>query len=204
MNARGPKVRISRRLGIALTPKANKVMQRRSNPPGQHGNAQGKQDKGTDYKRHLIEKQRLRAQYHINEQQMTEYVRKAIQQKGNPVDNLIRMLESRLDAVVYRAGLARTIYATKQLIAHGHFLINGKKADFSSQRVRVRDVVSVRPASRQLQPFIEAAEEMVAKPTLTYLERSKEEMSARLLYLPKAEEVPVLCEVPLVIEYYSR
>jgi len=204
MNTRGPKIRLSRQLGIQLTPKADKYMKRKSNPPGQHGAAKGRYGKGTDYKRHLMEKQRLRAQYNVEEKQTGEYVRKAIRKPGNPVDNLIRMFETRLDAIMYRAGLARTIYATQQLISHGHVLVNGKKVDIPSQHLKVSDVVSVKEASRKLQPFVEAAEEMPAKPTVAYLERSKEEMSAKLLYFPKAEEVPVICEIPLVIEYYSR
>jgi small subunit ribosomal protein S4 len=204
MNQRASIVRLSRQLGIALTPKADKLMQRRPYPPGQHGEAKGKAGKASDYKRHLMEKQRLRAQYNIEEQQMGEYIRQAIQKKGNPVDNIIQMLETRLDAVVYRSGLARTIYAARQSIVHGHVLVNGKRVDIPSMRLRVNEVVSVKEASRRMQPFVEAAEEMVARPTLPYLERSKETMSARLVYLPKAEEVPVICEIPLVIEYYSR
>jgi len=204
MNQRASKVRLSRQLGIALTPKADKLMQRRPYPPGQHGEAKGKAGKASDYKRHLMEKQRLRAQYNIEEQQMGEYIRKAIQRKGNPVDNIIQMLETRLDTVVYRSGLARTIFAARQGIVHGHVLVNGKRVDIPSMRLRVNEVVSVKEASRRMQPFVEAAEEMVARPTLPYLERSKETMSARLVYLPKAEEVPVICVIPLVIEYYSR
>jgi small subunit ribosomal protein S4 len=204
MNQRASKVRLSRQLGIALTPKADKLMQRRPYPPGQHGEAKGKAGKASDYKRHLMEKQRLRAQYNIEEQQMGDYIRQAIQKKGNPVDNIIQMLETRLDAVVYRSGLARTIYAARQSIVHGHVLVNGKGVDIPSMRLRVNEVVSVKEASRRMQPFVEAAEEMVARPALPYLERSKETMSARIVYLPKAEEVPVICEIPLVIEYYSR
>ena len=204
MKARGPKVRLSRQLGIQLTPKADKVMKKRSYPPGQHGEAKSKFAKGSDYKRHLMEKQRLRAQYNIEERQMRIYVRKAMQKKGNPVDHIIQILESRLDAIVYHAGLARTIYAAQQVISHGHILVNGRKVDIPSQRLKVNDVVSVKESSRGTPPFVEAAEEMVAKPVLSYLERSKEEMSVKLRYLPKAEEVPILCEIPLVIEYYSR
>jgi len=204
MNTRGPKVRLSRQLGIQLTPKAEKCMKRRSYPPGQHGAAQDRRGKGTDYKRHLMEKQRLRAQYNVQEKQTAEYIRKAIQKRGNPVDNIIRMFETRLDAVVYRAGLARTIYAAQQLVSHGHVLVNGKEVNIRSQHLKVNDLVSVKERSRKLQPLVEAAEEMVARPTVSYLERSREQMSARLLYLPKAEEVPIICEIPLVIEYYSR
>jgi small subunit ribosomal protein S4 len=204
MNLRGPKVRLSRQLGILLTPKADKYMQRRPYPPGQHGKANSRLAKWSDYKRHLMEKQRLRAQYNVEERQLRKYVRRAVQKQGNPVDNLIRLLETRLDAVVYRAGLARTIYAAQQLISHGHILVNGQKVNISSQRLKVNDLVLVKESSRKLTPFVEAAEEMVARPNVSYLERSREEMRARLLHLPQPSEVPVLCELPLVIEFYSK
>ncbi len=203
MKSRGPKIRLSRQLGIPLTPKAGKALERRPNPPGQHGGTKDRA-KGSDYKRHLIEKQRLRAQYNIEEKQMGIYVKMAMQKKGNPVDTLIQLLESRLDAIVNRAGLSRTIYAAQQAISHGHILVNGKKVNISSQRLKPHDVVSVREKSRQMTPFVDAAAEMVARPTVPYLERSREEMSATLLYLPKLSEVPVLCEMPMVIEFYSR
>jgi small subunit ribosomal protein S4 len=203
MNTRGPKVRLSRQLGIALTPKAGKVMERRPNPPGQHGGSKDRQ-KGSDYKRHLMEKQRLRAQYNIEEKQMRNYVQMAMATKGNPVDSLIRILETRLDAVVYRAGLARTIYAAQQSIAHGHILVNGRRVDIPSQHLRPNDVVAVKESSRNLVPFVDAAAEMIARVTVPYLERSREEMTAKLLFYPSLSEVPVLCEMPMVIEFYSR
>ena len=98
MNMRGPKIRLSRQLGIALAPKAARALERRKNPPGQHGGTKDRL-KGSDYKRHLIEKQRLRAQYNIEEKQMRNYVKVAMQRRGNPVDSLIQLLETRLDAL---------------------------------------------------------------------------------------------------------
>ena len=203
MNRRGAKIRLSRQLGVAITPKAARALERRPNPPGQHGATKDRM-KGSDYKRHLIEKQRLRAQYNIEEKPMRNYVRTAMQRPGNPVDTLVQLLETRLDAVVYRAGLARTIYAAQQFISHGHIRVNGKKVDIPSQRLAVNDLVTVKEESRKLGPFVEAAAEMVARVTVSYLERSREQMSAKLLYIPKLSEVPVLCEMPMVIEFYSR
>jgi small subunit ribosomal protein S4 len=203
MNTRGAKVRLSRQLGIAITPKGGKSLDRRPNPPGQHGVSKDRM-KGSDYKKHLIEKQRLRAQYNIEEKQMRNYVRIAMQSPGNPVDSLVRLLETRLDAIVYRGGLARTIYAAQQLISHGHFLVNGRKAGISSQQLAVNDVVTVKEESRKLAPFAEAAAEMIARPVVPYLERSRENMSTKLLHVPGLSETPVLCEMPMVIEFYSR
>lgn len=203
MKTRGPKTRLSRQLGIALTPRAVRALERRPNPPGQHG-ALKERLKGSDYKRRLLEKQRLRAQYNIEEEQMRSYVQRAMRGRGNPVDSLIGLLESRLDAVVYRAGLARTIYAARQLISHGHILVNGRRADIPSQRIKSDEVVSVKQSSKSLVPFKEAAEEMVARISVPYLERSREKMEAKLLYIPRLSEVPVLCEMSMVIEFYSR
>ena len=172
MNMRGPKIRLSRQLGIALTPKAAMALERRKNPPGQHGGTKDRL-KGSDYKRHLIEKQRLRAQYNIEEKQMRNYVRAAMQKRGNPVDSLIQLLETRLDAVVYRAGLARTIYAAHQVISHGHILVNGKRVNVPSQRLAINDIVSVKEESLKLVAFVEAAAEMVARVTVPYLDSFK-------------------------------
>lgn len=147
-------------MGIAITLKGSRMLDRRPHPPGQHG-AKIDRRKGSDYKRDLLEKQRLRAQYNIEEKQMLNYVKRAMQRRENPVDALIALLETRLDAIVYRAGLARTIYQARQFVSHGHILVNGKKVNVSSQRLKANDIVAV-------------------------------------------AEVPLLCEMPLVIESYSR
>ncbi|MGA2402309.1 MAG: 30S ribosomal protein S4 [Syntrophobacteraceae bacterium] len=127
-----------------------------------------------------------------------------MQRPANPVDSLVQLLETRLDAIVSRAGLTRTIYSARQFISHGHILVNGKRVNIPSQRLRVNDLVSVKEESRKLVPFVEAAAEMVARPTVPYLERSREQMSVKLLYAPRLSEVPLLCEMPMVIEFYSR
>lgn len=203
MNYTGPKVKLSRRLGIALTPKAAQVMERRLYPPGQHGRQQ--QIKGrnpSDFKRQLLEKQKLRLQYNIHERQMRNYFRKASHRSGNTVDNLVQLLETRLDAVVLRAGLARTIYAARQYVTHGHILVNSQRVNLPAYRVKVEDVVSVKPKSHWLPCFANALASIAETPP--YLKTSKDEMSAQLLYLPPRHEVPVIGEVSLVIEYYSR
>ena len=128
----------------------------------------------------------------------------AMQRPGNPVDALVQLLETRLDAVVYRAGLARTIYQAQQFISHGHILVNSKRVNIPSQRLAVNDLVTVKEESAKLAPFVEAAADMVARAAVPYLERSREQMSAKLLYVPKLSEVPLLCEMPMVIEFYSR
>lgn len=196
----GPKVRISRKLGIPLTPKAAKVMDKKSYPPGQHGSAK-RRAKVTEYGRQLFEKQRLRLQYNVHERQMVAYFEKAARMLGNTGDLLIQLLESRLDAIVYRAGLARTIYSARQFVSHGHFTVNGKPVNVPAYRVKVNDLVQVREKSRKLAMFQEALRTAAPPP---YLELKKNDLSIKYLYLPPREEVKVVCEVPLVIEYYSR
>jgi len=203
MKFTGPRVKLSRRLGIPLTPKAVRYMERRPYPPGDHGANQRRFTKMSDYKRQLMEKQRLKAQYNLSERQLRNYVRKAAHTTSNTETELMRILESRLDALVLRAGFARTIYSARQVVLHGHIRVNGRWVNMPSQRLRVKDVISVKSESQKIQPFQDAREEMVASPP-GYLERNKEEMTAQLVYLPEREEVPVSCAVPLVIEYYSR
>jgi small subunit ribosomal protein S4 len=192
-------VKISRRLGIALTPKAAKVMERKPNPPGQHGSA--RQRKPSDFKRQLLEKQRLRYQYNISEKQMTTYYLKAASKTGATTETLIQLLEARLDAFVHRAGFAPTIYAARQYINHGHMLVNGKKVDIPSYQLKVGDQVTVKEKSRSL-PNLQEGLKQGNPPA--YITVSPEQFTARLNAVPQREEVPVICEMSLVIEYYSR
>ncbi len=194
--------KLSRQLNYPLTPKASRIMKRKPNPPGQHGGKKGRSGV-SDYKRHLMEKQRLRAAFNIREGQMQNYVRKATRMRGNSADNLLKILSSRLDAVVLQGGLARTVFAARQYISHGHILVNGRRVDIPSFRVRAGEEVSVKESSRPLPTFMEVQEEMVG-PEPSYLSRSRENFSVTLVHLPEREEVPVPIEIPLVIEHYSR
>ena len=204
MSVANPRVKLSRKLNIALTPKASKYMERRPYPPGEHGPPKVRQRKTSDYQQQLLEKQRLRLQYNIREKQMRNYARQAVRRSGNPADNLVRSLERRLDALVYRSGFARTLPAARQFVSHGHILLNQRKVDIPSCPVAPGDVVSVKPASRNIPGFTAAAEELAAHSVPPYLERLEDGLSARLKYLPVREEVKVLCELPKVIEYYAR
>lgn len=196
-------MRLSRRLGVPLTPKAARIMQRRSNAPGQHGPNARLGRKMSDYKMQLLEKQKLRAQYHISERQMAALYARAIKMKGASDENLIQLLETRLDALVLRAGFASTIYAARQLVAHGHFLVNGHPVNIPSYRLRVGDVAQVRERSRKLALFTRQLE-AIPPARVPYVQASRDDLSLRLIALPKREEVPVTCDVPRVIEYYSR
>jgi small subunit ribosomal protein S4 len=195
----GPKVRLARQLGIALTPKAARVMERRPNPPGQHGATPRRKVSG--YKKQLVEKQRLRAQYNMSERQMSNAFAEAIRQSGNTGVRLLQLLEMRLDAVVLRGGFVRTIYAARQAVTHGHVRVNGKKVDRPSFRLKPGDVVSLAEKSKEMVAFTGPLE--VARPP-AYLELDREKRSVRVREVPEREQIPIQCETSLVIEYYSR
>ncbi len=202
MKYTGPKTRLSRKLGIALTPKASRVMSRKPYPPGAAGpSARGRRFRMSDYKRQLLEKQKLRAQYNLSERQLGNLYRRASQHPGTTTEVLVQLLETRLDSVVMRGGLAPTIYAARQFVAHRHILVNGQRVNLPSYQVAPGDVVSVRPESRHIPGMLEAARSASPPP---YLELSPDELSVRLLRLPSLGEVPLLCELPLVVEFYSR
>jgi len=200
MNYTGPKVKLSRKLGINLTVKAKKFATNKPYPPGQHGQNK-RRAKQSDYGRQLLEKQRLRLQYNISESQMSNYYKKATKTVGNTAEILVLLLETRLDAIVYRSGLARSIYAARQYVKHGHIFVNGKRLDIPSYKVKVNDVIRVKEKSRNLEVFQEAIRNSAAP---AYLEVSKADFSTKLVYNPSREEVPVQCEVSLVVEFYSR
>jgi small subunit ribosomal protein S4 len=196
---RGPKVKIARALGIALTPKAARVMERRPNPPGQHGAATRR--KVSDYKKQLLEKQRLRAQYNISERQLQNAFTHATRQPGNTGVRLLQLLELRLDAVVLRAGFVRTIYAARQAVVHGHLLVNGRRVNRPARRLQPGDTVALAARSRDLPMFTVPLDNARPAP---HLEVDKERRSARVREIPEREQIPVQCEVSLIVEYYSR
>lgn len=200
MKYNGPKVKLSRKLGFAITPKARKIMDRKPHGPGQHGNSR-RRPKLSDYAKQLIEKQKLRVQFNLHERQMSNYMKKATRTVGNTGDILVQLLESRLDALVFRAGLARSIYAARQYVRHGHVLVNGKRVDIPSYQVQPNDTIAIKEKSRKVEAIQDAIRSSAPPP---YLEVSKADFSAKFLYMPPREEVPVVCDVPLVIEYYSR
>jgi small subunit ribosomal protein S4 len=201
MNRSRPKVRLSRALGISLTPKSVPYFERRPYPPGMHGRAR-KQE--SDYKVRLREKQRLRAQYDIREAQMRNAFARAVKKSGKTGEALIADLETRLDALVLRAGFARTIYQARQFVVHRHVLVNGRRIDKPSYRLRPGDTITIAEKSRVMTPFQVAATGVHAEEHPPYLEVRPEALAARLVRMPERPEVPVICEEQLVVEYYSH
>ena len=200
MKYTGPKIKKARRLGIALTPKSEKYLERRPNPPGQHGPGR-RRGKQSDYGRQLTEKQRLRYQYNLSEKQLRNVYAKASRKPGNAGEVMIQMLESRLDVVILRAGMARTIYQSRQMVSHGHYRVNGKKVDIPSYQLRIGDKITVREKSKDLDAFVLA--QQVAK-TPEYVTANDKELTAELNRLPNRDEVPVVCEISSVVEFYAR
>jgi len=199
LNYTGPKIRLSRRVGIALTPKAEKYLEKKPYPPGQHGFRRRR--RLSNYGQQLVEKQRLRLQYNISEKQMSGYFAKATRKKGQAGENLVQLLETRLDAIVLRSRFSRTIYQARQVVTHRHILVNDKTVKSPSYRVKPGDKVSVRTRSRKMRCFNEGVMTTALPP---YLVVDETGYTSELTYVPPRPEVPVVCDVQLVVEYYSR
>ena len=200
MKYKGPKIKKARRLGIALSPKSERYLEKRPNPPGQHG-PNRRRGKQSDYGRQLTEKQRLRYQYNLSEKQLRSVFKKASRKQGNTGEVMLQMLESRLDTIVLRAGMARSIFQARQMVSHAHFRVNDKKVNIPSFIVRVGDKITVRDKSKDLEAFVMA--QQVAK-TPDYITANDKNLTAELNRIPNADEVPVTCEISLVVEFYAR
>ncbi|QNO36400.1 30S ribosomal protein S4 [Protaetiibacter sp. SSC-01] len=198
------KVRLSRALGIPLTPKAARYLEKRPYAPGEHGRTKRKAD--SDYAVRLREKQRLREQYGIREKQLRIVFNEARRTQGLTGENLVELLEMRLDALVLRAGFARTTAQARQFVVHRHILVDGKIVDRPSFRVKPGQLIHVKERSESTEPFQVAAaggHVDVLPKTPGYLEVELDKLQARLVRRPKRAEVPVTCDVQLVVEYYA-
>lgn len=202
MNSSRPKAKRSRALGIPLTPKCVKYFEARPYPPGVHGRGR---KQNSDYKVRLLEKQRLRAQYDISETQMRRAFEDAHRGAGKTGESLVEDLETRLDALVMRSGLARTIYQARQMVSHQHMEVNGSRVDRPSYRVQPGDIVGVSERSRNKKNFLVAAAGANAPEVIPpYLQVNHGTLQFRLERAPVRSEVPVICDEQLVVEYYSR
>ena len=198
------KHKVDRRLKVNLWGRPKSPFNKRAYGPGQHG--QTKSSKPSDFGVQLQAKQKLKCYYgNMNERQFRNMYKKAIMKKGDSAENLIGLLERRLDAIVYRAKLATTIFSARQLINHGHLKVNGKKVNISSFQVKEEDTIEVRDNSKQL-AFIDIALANKERETPEYLQVDEKNKKAKFVRVPKFEEVPypVTMEPNLVIEYYSR
>ena len=167
-----------------------------------HGLRRGR--KPSDFSMQLLEKQRVKYTYWIGEKQLLRYVRKAFSEKGDSGENLLRLLERRLDSVVYRLGFAPTIPAARQMVVHGHISVNKRRVDKPSYGVRPGDVVEVREGSEKLPQVEEGLVRAMSRGSVPYLEGDKEKLRGILKTIPKREEIPLPIDDRLVIEYYAR
>ncbi|MDA9663815.1 30S ribosomal protein S4 [Candidatus Pelagibacter sp.] len=198
------KHKIDRRLKLNLWGRPKSPFNTRAYGPGQHG--QSRQGKPSDYGIQLQAKQKLKGYYgNINERQFRNIYKKATMQKGDTGENLIGLLERRLDAVVYRARFSTTIFSARQLINHGHVKVNGKKVNIGSYMVNEEDTIEIRDKSKQL-AFIDIALANKERETPEYIKMDEKNKKVTFVRTPKFEEVPypVIMEPNLVIEYYSR
>ena len=198
------KHKVDRRLKINLWGRPKSPFNSRAYPPGQHG--QRRPAKPSDYGIQLRAKQKLKSYYgNINERQFRNLYRKAIMKKGDSAENLIGLLERRLDAVVYRAKLSITIFSARQLINHGHVKVNGKKVNIPSYQLKEEETIEVRDKSKKL-ALIDIALANKEREVPEYLQVDEKNKKVKFVRTPKFEEVPypVVMEPNLVIEYYSR
>lgn len=195
----GPSWKLSRRLGISLSG-TGKELEKRPYAPGQHGPGQRK--KLTEYGLQLQEKQKLRHMYGLNERQFHNTFVKAGKMKGVHGENFMILLESRLDNLVYRLGLARTRRQARQLVNHGHILVDGRRVDIPSYVVKPGQTIAVREKSRNLQIIKEAIELTNFIPD--YLTFDADKMEGTYTRLPERAELPAEINESLIVEFYSR
>jgi small subunit ribosomal protein S4 len=198
------KHKIDRRLGQNIWGRPKSPVNRREYGPGQHG--QRRKGKLSDFGTQLRAKQKLKGYYgNISEKQFRRYYQEAIRLKGDSGENLIGILERRLDAVVYRAKFVPTVFAARQFVNHGHVKVNGRRVNISSYQVKPGDVVEVREAAREI-PMVLEAVALGERDTPDYVEVDHSKMTAKFARIPALSDVPypVQMEPSLVIEFYSR
>ncbi|GEM33016.1 30S ribosomal protein S4 [Nocardia neocaledoniensis] len=196
----GPITRKSRRLRVDLVG-GDQAFERRPYPPGQHGRARIKE---SEYLMQLQEKQKARFSYGVMEKQFRRYYEEANRLKGKTGDNLLRLLESRLDNVVYRAGLARTRRQARQLVSHGHFTVNGVKVNVPSYQVSQYDIIDVKEKSLPTLPFQVARETLGERPVPGWLQVVPGRLRILVHQLPERAQIDVPLQEQLIVEYYSK
>lgn len=201
---RSPIVKQSRREGYALHPKAHKIMAKKSTPPGQHGRS--RQAKPSLYATQLREKQKVRRLYGLLEKQFARLMKEALRSRGQSGELLLQLLERRLDNAVYRAGFATSRRGSRQLVTHGHFLLNGRRVDIPSIRLREGDEVTLRPKSGKNSYFatIEDTFKDTTQQPLGWLKSDVKKVSIKIISKPTREEAEDGINEQLIVEYYSR
>ena len=203
----GPVCKLCRREGTKLFLKGDRctsgkcALDRRSTAPGQHGAATKKQ---REYGMQLREKQKTKRYYGVLEKQFKNYFEEADRREGMTGENLLKLIERRLDNVVYRMGMAESRKEARQLVLHAHFLLNGKKVNIPSISIKVGDVITVAPTSKDSAKFKELAEGIDSKICPKWLEVNKENLSAKVIALPERDDIDFPFTEQLIVELYSK
>lgn len=198
------KYKASRRLGVSIWGDSKDPFNTRNYRPGQHG--QSTIGKTSDYGLHLKAKQRLKTHYgRVTEKQFRNLFKLAQKMKGNTGESFVGLLEQRVDAVVYRMNLAPSIFSARQLVSHGHILVNGKRVTIASQRLKEGDVVSLKSTSKQMPMIVESVSKAERR-VPDYISFDADTMSGKFARIPASTDVPYPFEpdVHLVVELYSR
>ncbi|HVU63836.1 MAG TPA: 30S ribosomal protein S4 [Phycisphaerales bacterium] len=193
----GPKLKLSRRIGTPIEDIPKHTSKRTLTPPGMHG-YRGRRLR--DFGVRLNEKQKLRHHYHVLERQFRRYIDEASRQPGNTGESLLRLLERRLDNVIRRAGLARTIWAARQIVAHGHVLVNGRKTDRPSFTVSVGDTITLKTKLHKL--VRENMESISGHEIPGWIDLNPGELTVKIVALPTSDQIPFDVNPNLIIEYY--
>jgi small subunit ribosomal protein S4 len=196
----GPVTRKSRRFKVDLVG-GDRSFERRPYPPGQHGRGRIKE---SEYLLQLQEKQKARYTYGVLERQFRRYYEQAARTKGKTGEALLQLLEARLDNVVYRAGLARTRRQARQLVSHGHFIVNGKKVNVPSFQVSKFDIIDVKPKSLNTLPFVAAKESFGDRPIPGWLQVVPNTLRILVHQLPERAQIDVPVQEQLIVEFYSK
>lgn len=199
------KYKISRRLGASLWGTAKDPFNTKNYPPGQHG-ALGRRKMPSDFGTQLMAKQKLKGYYgNISEKQFRSVFKEASRRKGDTSENLIGLLEQRLDIVIYRLNFVPTVFAARQIVSHKHITVNGKVVNIPSYTVQEGDIIEVKEKSRQIPVIIEAAQN-IERDVPDYLELEAKSFKGKYIRVPKLADVPyaVVMEPNLVVEFYSR
>lgn len=204
-----PIVKMSRREGYALHPKAHKALVKRSGPPGQHGGGGGggrnMRNKASQYSLQLREKQKVKRLYGLLEKQFAKLMEEASRTEGQSGATLLTFLERRLDNVIYRAGYAVSRRAARQLVTHGHFMLNGRRIDIPSIRIKVGDEITLREHSKDSDYFKRLDDTSPAPPDVPgWLKVNRKQISASITGLPTRDDAEPDIKEQLIIEYYSR
>ena len=202
---RGPKGKIVRRFGVNIygNPKFDRLLARRQNPPGMHGGFKGRR-KISEYGKQLIEKQKLKYIYGLRERQFRVTFKRALRHKGITGDNLMIMLESRLDNTVFRMGMAPTRDAARQLILHGHLKVNNRRVNIASFQITQNDTVTVKESTRSRGLVQRYVDENISAEIPEWVSVDRDNLKATVDRVPLREEIPTIANEQLVVELYSK